>query len=818
MAVDIETIGIGFDTSGLNKGQRALKDTEQAANKTANAADKTSNSFSALSSAVKAAAAALAVLGVAAVAREFVQAADAVALMNARLKLATGGGLEFAQAQQAVYRIAQANNVGLEEAATLYTKLAEPIRNLGGGTAETAAIVDAFATSLRISGASSAEASAATLQFAQAMASGKLSGDEFRSMAETSPRFMKALADGLGVPTGALKEMAANGELTAGVVGNALTAALGKLKGEAAGLPDTVGGAFARIKNDWLLAVDEINKQSGLTGGLTGVLEVARKLIPTIKDELVGAFQSVGAWIDNSREGLGEIWDATKGIISDAWEIAKGASSVLGFVVELVVQTGIFKTILESARLILAGFQDGVKIIGAAFAALGSMIIKTVLSPLQLVFTASAKIAGVFNEDLAAKINGINAQISDFANAGTRYGAEVATAFGNGDSAVGRLAASLGEAKTATESAKKAAEDASKTYAKLGGGSSGKGAEDSKARAKALKAEADAAKKAFDEYAKLFDRLMEGRNTLREQTAEMREYNERIGLSKEAIAELDAQKLEGMAISKEENAILAETVDLTGEMSRLYREQAAELRKQANLKREGSAKETAVDEQRKIAEESQKVWENFTENVQRNLGDGLYDAMNGNFKSIGQAFKSMLTRMAADAMAADIMSLMTGKKSSGGGYSGLSTIIGAIGSAFGGSGGSVNPGVGANGWVDWSSTPVPSANGNVFSSGSLMTFADGGAFTNGIVSRPTKFNIGLMGEAGPEAIMPLTRGPDGSLGVKAQGGGGKSVQITYAPSINIDSRADRNDIYANVQRMLQADKAELMDRMERERI
>jgi hypothetical protein len=52
---------------------------------------------------------------------------------------------------------------------------------------------------------------------------------------------------------------------------------------------------------------------------------------------------------------------------------------------------------------------------------------------------------------------------------------------------------------------------------------------------------------------------------------------------------------------------------------------------------------------------------------------------------------------------------------------------------------------------------------------SAMKFAKGGAFTNGIVSDPTTFNMGLMGEAGPEAIMPLTRMADGSLGVAYAG-------------------------------------------------
>jgi phage-related minor tail protein len=69
---------------------------------------------------------------------------------------------------------------------------------------------------------------------------------------------------------------------------------------------------------------------------------------------------------------------------------------------------------------------------------------------------------------------------------------------------------------------------------------------------------------------------------------------------------------------------------------------------------------------------------------------------------------------------------------------------------------------------------LPFANGGAFSQGRVMPFARGG-----IVGAPTMFPMrggtGLMGEAGPEAIMPLARGPDGRLGVQA--GGGRAVNV-----------------------------------------
>lgn len=79
----------------------------------------------------------------------------------------------------------------------------------------------------------------------------------------------------------------------------------------------------------------------------------------------------------------------------------------------------------------------------------------------------------------------------------------------------------------------------------------------------------------------------------------------------------------------------------------------------------------------------------------------------------------------------------------------------------------------------------PSANGNVFQGGKAAMFATGGTFTNGVVSRPTAFDMGVMGEAGPEAIMPLRRGPDGSLGVQMHGGKASGVTEVKVEVTNI---------------------------------
>jgi len=72
---------------------------------------------------------------------------------------------------------------------------------------------------------------------------------------------------------------------------------------------------------------------------------------------------------------------------------------------------------------------------------------------------------------------------------------------------------------------------------------------------------------------------------------------------------------------------------------------------------------------------------------------------------------------------------------------------------------------------------LPFANGAGFAQGRVMPFAQGGV-VSGPVSFPMRGGLGLMGEAGPEAIMPLARGPDGRLGVRSASGG-RPVSVVF---------------------------------------
>ncbi|KJZ24952.1 phage tail tape measure protein [Tritonibacter mobilis] len=97
---------------------------------------------------------------------------------------------------------------------------------------------------------------------------------------------------------------------------------------------------------------------------------------------------------------------------------------------------------------------------------------------------------------------------------------------------------------------------------------------------------------------------------------------------------------------------------------------------------------------------------------------------------------------------------------------------------------------------------LPFADGAAFSQGKVTPFARGG-----VVSSPTHFpmrgGLGLMGEAGPEAILPLARGHDGSLGVKTQGGGKSPTVVMNVTTPDVAGfQRSRGQIAAQMSRML----------------
>lgn len=200
--------------------------------------------------------------------REVVQAADAYKNMTARLQLVTSSLSELIVVQQGVFDISQRTRVNLAQTTDLYTSLARSTDALGVSQEELLSVTESINQSLIISGTSASSAQAALTQLGQGFASGVLRGEELNSVLEQAPRLARALADGLGVPIGKLRELGQAGELTADKVFRALQRSGAALNEEFAKMPLTVEQATTQAGNSISRLIGVIDKATGASSAL----------------------------------------------------------------------------------------------------------------------------------------------------------------------------------------------------------------------------------------------------------------------------------------------------------------------------------------------------------------------------------------------------------------------------------------------------------------------------------------------------------------------------------------------------------------------
>lgn len=179
-----------------------------------------------------------------------------------------------------------------------------------------------------------------------------------------------------------------------------------------------------------------------------------------------------------------------------------------------------------------------------------------------------------------------------------------------------------------------------------------------------------------------------------------------------------------------------------------------------------------------------------------------------NFAKTGKlSFKDLFSFIAEEMLRANIRKTVSSESGAGGLLGSVLSMVG-----MGNSNSSSVPSVGSSDWSSYFQSLFPSANGNVFqNSMPVQAFAMGGAFTNSIVSQPTVFPMakgaGLMGEAGPEAVVPLTRTSTGHLGVRMTGSG-ENQGVSISQNFTIDARGADANVDLKIRQAMQQSKVE----------
>lgn len=206
--------------------------------------------------------AAVGITAVATATKEAVKAgaelSDKYALIKARINIINDGTQSTAEIMDKVYAAAERTRGSYLDMAGAVGKLGILAKDAFSSNDETIAFVEQMNKQFKIGGASIQEQTSAMYQLTQAMAAGKLQGDEFRSIMENAPLLAQAISQEMGLPMGQLKEMSSQGLITADVIKNAMFNSADETNAKFAELPMTFAEVGNSIQNQAIQAFQPV--------------------------------------------------------------------------------------------------------------------------------------------------------------------------------------------------------------------------------------------------------------------------------------------------------------------------------------------------------------------------------------------------------------------------------------------------------------------------------------------------------------------------------------------------------------------------------
>lgn len=375
---------------------------------------------------------------------------DELVQTTSRLNMMNDGLQSTQELVNMVYAAAQDARGSFSEMADVVARFGNNAGDAFGSSEEVVAFADLIQKQMTIAGASTQEASNAMLQLSQALGSGVLRGDELNSIFEQAPNLIQSIADYLDVPIGKIREMAADGELSADVVKAAIFASADEINAKFEEMPMTWGQTWQSMKNTALIAfqpvlqrLNDIANSEAFQTFVNGAIEAMATLANIVLNifDLIG---TVGGFIADNWSiispiiygviGALAVYAAYLGIVKGielASAAAKGVLAVAEFihVAALAAQTG--------ATISATAAQLGLN--GAMYACPIVWIIMLIIALIAIIFavcSAIAKLTGVANSGFGVITGGINVVIQFFKNLGLTV-ANIALGIGNAIAALG---------------------------------------------------------------------------------------------------------------------------------------------------------------------------------------------------------------------------------------------------------------------------------------------------------------------------------------------------------------------------------------------
>jgi tape measure domain-containing protein len=371
---------------------------------------------------------------------------DELVQTTSRLNMMNDGVQTTAELVNMVYAAAQDARGSFSQMADVVARFGNNAKDAFSSSEEVVAFADLIQKQMTIAGASTQEAANAELQLSQALGSGVLRGDELNSIFEQAPNLIQNIADYLDVPIGKIREMAADGELSADVVKAAIFSAADDINSKFNEMPMTWGQMWQSMQNTALIAfqpvlqrLNDLANSEAFQTFIQGAIEA----MATLANILLNVFEvaaSVGAFI-------GDNWSIIAPIIYGVIAALGAYLAIMGIVNAITAISAAIDATKAAADALAAGqtFLWTVQQYGlnAALAACPiTWIIVLIIALIAIIFAvcnAIAKMTGIANSGFGVITGGVNVVIQFFKNLGLTV-ANIALGIGN---AIAALASNM---------------------------------------------------------------------------------------------------------------------------------------------------------------------------------------------------------------------------------------------------------------------------------------------------------------------------------------------------------------------------------------
>lgn len=378
---------------------------------------------------------------------------DELVQTTSRLNMMNDGVQTTAELVNMVYAAAQDARGSFSQMADVVARFGNNAKDAFSSSEEVVAFADLIQKQMTIAGASTQEAANAELQLSQALGSGVLRGDELNSIFEQAPNLIQNIADYLDVPIGKIREMAADGELSADVVKAAIFSAADDINSKFNEMPMTWGQIWQSMQNTALIAfqpvlqrLNDLANSEAFQTFIQGAIEAMATLASIVLNifDLIG---TVGGFIADNWSvispiiygviGALAVYAAYLGIVK-AIEIASAAASMihsLAMSAKIAVMAAV-----TGQTMAATAAQMGYN--GALYACPVVWIIMLLIALIAIIFAvcnAIAKMTGIANSGFGVITGGVNVVIQFFKNLGLTV-ANIALGIGN---AIAALASNM---------------------------------------------------------------------------------------------------------------------------------------------------------------------------------------------------------------------------------------------------------------------------------------------------------------------------------------------------------------------------------------